>query len=277
MNESPTAKAAFAPAWPSLYSTSYSADSEVVPSYCRTKVFNHDLTIDQLEPLLEDCPIPGRTLRRVGGIAFLSAYAMTGISYLSALVIVRLHVPGDFPTYEEMDAGLQVLGLVSFAAAAIWFTGFVLDFVARKTWVAAVTSAWQFFDGHLVRTRDLPEDRQQSVNSLGRRLDGALKALDANDPAAKLLDLAALAAIGRYFELPVTSGDARRIAQSEVVDPTVQQVRDTYESATAAEKASLQAAKDAVGAVEDYVVKVKAAAADQEIIELAKTIDRSRS
>jgi len=281
MNENSTAKAAFAPAWPSLYSTSYSAGSVIMPSYSRTRVFNHDLTTDQLKPLLEDCPVPGRELRRIGFWCAFGTYGLMFVLWLGFWATARLRgVHFDFTTRPvvaaadtaSLDAGSAVIVGVMLAAAAVWLTGTVLNFVARKKWAAALIATWKLHDGHIVRTRDLPEERQQSVNRLGRLLDSALEALDANEPTAGLLNLAARAAIGRYFELPVTSEDERCIAQSSVSDSTVQQVRDTYEAATSTEKASLHAAEDAVRAVQDYVVKVKAAAADQEIINLAKAI-----
>lgn len=272
MTETSSTKAAFAPARPSAYSTSYSAASEVFPSYSRTRVFNHDLTSDHLKPLLEDCPAPGRMLRRTGGVAFFGAYALLAISFLTALVMEWLHMAGDGPTYEEMDTGAQVLGLVTLAAAAAWLTGAALDFVARRKWVAALLSAWKLHDGHIVRVRDLPVERQRYVSGLGERLDGALEALDANDPAAVQLDAAARTAIVRYFELPVVSDTARRIAQSTVTDPTVQNVRDGYEAAMDAEKSSLLEAQSAVCTIEAFVQAAKVAAAKREIITLAQTI-----
>lgn len=277
MTDTAAAKAAFAPARPSAYSTSYSAASKAFPSYSRTRVFNHDLTTDQLKPLLEDCPAPGRRLRRIGGVTLFGAYALLAISLLTALIIERLHMTGGVLTYGEVDAGAQVLELATFAAAAAWLTGVVLDFVARRKWVAALTAAWKRYDGHIVRVRDLPAGRQWNVTSLGERLDAALKDLDANDPAAQHLNIAARAAIGRYFELPVISDETRRVARSAVTDPSVQQIHAGYKADTAAEKASLQDAQDAVRAVGAFVQAAKVAAANQEIITLARTIAGSRS
>jgi hypothetical protein len=278
MTEIPAAKAAFAPAWPYLYKA---PDTEFFGPYGHVSAFNRNLTADELKPLTDDCPAPGWILRKIAYWGVSGTSALTLALWLWIWATARLHgVRFDLmrgpatvtPETADLRSLITVVTVVWIAAAAAWVAGLVVDFIAWKKWGASVTAAWTRYKGRIVVTRDLPEERRKQVNLLGTRLDDALEKLDANDPGARPLSDAARGAISRLIDLPVIGEDARRVARSAVADASVQKIREEFEAATAKESALLQDAEDAVQTVQDYADKVRAAAAAQEIIELAKTI-----
>jgi uncharacterized protein (DUF697 family) len=280
MIEPSAAKTAFAPVWPRVFRAP--TGRQIIPPYGRVRVFNRDLSIEELEPLIESFPVPGRTLRRIGGYAFFSVclvhLALWVVTLLTALIFLGI----DVTESEEQNitafikatfSGAASLGgWVILAALVIGITGIAVDFIAWKKWGASLGGIWLRYKGRMVRTIDLPGRRKQKSDGLCRRLDSALKQMDSNSVEARLLDRAAREAIGRYIDLPVVSKDSRRVARSAVDDALVQKVREEYQAAEAAEAATLQEAEDAVLAVQAYVSEAKSAAADLETIELAKTI-----
>lgn len=280
MIEPSAAKAAFAPAWPYVYKVP--GRWQIFPPFGRVSVFNRDLTIEELKPLTEGFPVPGRILRLIGLYSFVVSGFLQAVLWLGTILIAFLFAGIEFSEADEQaitafvkstfSAAASLHGWAILAAILVGGAGIVVDFVAWKKWTAALTTAWERCEGRIVRTKALPGKRRQQVNSLGGDLDSALEQLDANDPGARLLMSNARDAIGRYIDLPVISKDSRRVARSAVNDGWVQKIRDAFEAAEAAETAALQEAEDAVLAVKGYVGEVKAAAAEREIIELAKTI-----
>jgi hypothetical protein len=280
MIEPSAAKTAFAPVWPRVFRAP--SGREVIPPYGRVRVFNRDLSIEDLAPLTESFPVPGRTLRLIGGYALLGVCLVHLGLWLVTLLAAVIFLGIDVSESEEQNitaffkatfSGAASLGgWVILAALVIGITGIVVDFMAWKKWAALLGDTWTRYKGRMVRTIGLPGRRKQKSDGLCRRLDSALNQMDANIVEARLLDRAAREAIGRYVDLPVVSKDSRRVARSAVEDALVQKVREQYEAAVAAEVAALQNAENAVLAVEAYVSGAKSAAAEQEIIELAKTI-----
>lgn len=279
MSEPSAVKAAFAPVWPRVYKAPTAG--QIIPPYGRARVFNRDLTVEELGPLTEDFPVPGRTLRLIGGYAFMGAGCVT-LALWTIMLIMAVLVDGiDFSETEEQgisafiqatfDFVASLTGWVILAAIAVGLVGIVIDIVAWKKWGASLTAAWGRYEGRLVRT-GVPGKRQPMVHRLCRRADAALKQMDAHSAGPRLLGSTARAAIGRFIDLPVPSKSSRRVARSAVDDVLVQKIRNEYEAAKAAETAALQEAEDAVVALEVYVSDAKAAAAEQEIIKLAKTI-----
>jgi uncharacterized membrane protein len=281
MIEPSAAKAAFAPVWPRVFRAP--SGKEVIPPYGRVRVFNRDLSIEDLAPLTESFPVPGRTLRLIGGYAFFGVCLVHLGLWLVTLLAAVIFLGIDVSESEEQNitafikatfSGAASLGgWVILAALVIGITGIVVDFMAWKKWAALLGETWTRYKGRMVRTIGLPGKRKQKSDGLCRRLDSALKQMDANIVEARLLDRAAREAIGRYIDLPVINKDSRRVARSAVQDALVQKVREEYEAAEAAEAVALQNAEDAVLAVQVYVSEAKSAAAEQEIIELAKTIN----
>ena len=274
MTETPVARAAFAPAWPYLYKAS--DGNGIIPRYGKVSVFNGDLTIDELKPLTESSPVPGRLLRRVGGCTFALSVPISFVLWLTAKITGEARILPDGAA-QDFHTAVDFFGTLALIGAIIGIAGIVVDIFAWKKWGKSLAAAWDRYEDRLVVTKALPEDRRQPVNCLGQRLDGALELLAWNDPVARQLDDAARAAIARYFELPVTSDDAARVARSTVTDPTVQYIRSEYVDAVATEKASLQDADDAVSAVESYVAAAKAEAAEREIVDLAKSLTEAGS
>jgi hypothetical protein len=280
MIEPSAAKTAFAPVWPRVFRAP--SGKEVIPPYGRVRVFNRDLSTEDLAPLTESFPVPGRTLRLIGGYAFLGVCLVHLGLWLVTLLAAVIFLGIDVSESEEQNitafikatfnGAASLGGWVILAALVIGITGIVVDFMAWKKWAASLGDTWTRYKGRMVRTIALPGRRKQKSDGLCRRLDSALNQMDANSVEARLLDRAAREAIGRYIDLPVIGKDSRRVARSAVEDALVQKVREQYEAAVAAEAAALQSAENAVLAVEAYVSEAKSAAAEQEIIELAKTI-----
>jgi hypothetical protein len=274
------ARTAFAPVWPRVFRAP--SGKEVIPPYGRVRVFNRDLSIEDLAPLTESFPVPGRTLRLIGGYAFFGVCLVHLGLWLVTLLAAVIFLGIDVSESEEQNitafikatfSGAASLGgWVILAALVIGITGIVVDFMAWKKWAALLGETWTRYKGRMVRTIGLPGKRKQKSDGLCRRLDSALKQMDANIVEARLLDRAAREAIGRYIDLPVINKDSRRVARSAVQDALVQKVREEYAAAEAAESVALQNAEEAVLAVQAYVSEAKSAAAEQEIIELARTI-----
>ncbi|GAA4033088.1 hypothetical protein GCM10023063_15630 [Arthrobacter methylotrophus] len=273
MTETATAKAAFAPAWPYLYKAP--AGNRITAPYGQSSAFNRDLTVDELKPLTDSFPVPGRKLRLIGGYTFLGSYLAGVALWFATTVMEDSHaLPNDFA--KQLHAGVEVFGALVLIGAALGIAGIVTDLIAWKKWGKVLEGAWGRYEGRIVRTRSLPKGRREQVNLLGQRLDGVLEQLDGNDPMACQLDADARSAIGQYIDRPALSKDARRVARSAVADARVQQVRDEYEAAVAAENVTLQIAEKAVEAIQDYAAEVNAAVAEQEIIELAVALSAGR-
>lgn len=286
MTEPSTAKADFAPAWPYVYDVP--GPTSIVPPYERVSAFNHSLTAEQLKPLTDKFPAPGRRLFRTAGIAYMWVWALQ-----TGLWLVTLIMDGIFSGAEvSEDEHRKITDIVhgtfgTVVSVGFWATivalllavlGAVQYFVAWTKWRASLAAAWEQYDGRIVRTRDLPSKRRETVSGLGSRLDPAMKRLDALNLLHCHLVADATYAIGRYIDLPSLGKDSRRVAESDVEDESVQKVRDGYETATAAEKVTLEVAEMAVLAIETCARGVKAAASEQKIIDLAKSIlERSAS
>lgn len=274
MTDYPAAKAAFAPVWPRVYKAP--AGKELIPPYGRVRVFNRDLTIAELEPLIESFPVPGRTLRRIGGYTFVSVGVLSLVLWLATLTAALIFSGTEVSEADEQNitdfikatfsAAASLGGWAALAAIGPVVAGIAVDFVSWKKWGDALAVMWGRYEGRMVRTVGLPGQRKQKSDNLCRRLDKALKQLDAHDPAARSLDSTARQAISRYIDFPVTTRASRRVSESTVDEASIRQIREEYEAATAAETAALEHAESAVLAVEESANQAKAAAADQEII-----------
>lgn len=255
---------------------------EIIPPYRRGLIFNRDLTAEELRSLTDSFPVPGRILRVVGGYSLMASWFLYGGLWLAILLAAAVADVFNVEVTDEhsvsaliadvLIGGSAIAGLIALPAIVVAAAGILVDFISWKRWGVELAATWERYAGRVVPTKSLPGSRRSQVDSLGGRLDAALKKLAPADPVARQLDSAARQAIGDYIDLPIPSKEARRVARSTSTHETVQQIRSQYEASQAAEVVALQAAEGAVLAVRDYAGAVKAAAAEQEIVELAKTV-----
>lgn len=257
MSEPSAARAAFAPVWPRIYKAP--AGKELIPPYGRVRVFNRDLTVRELGPLTETFPVPGRTLRRIGGYMLFGA-CLTNLALLLVALLADFLFSGIEVTESAEHTIVAIINYAFSGAASLsaWVipasivigaAGIAVDFVAWKKWGTSLAVAWDLYEGRLVRTTGLPAPRKQKSDGHCRRLDAALQKLDSNSAGACLLASAARDAIGRFIDLPVISEESRRVSD----DTSAQKLRKNYEATAAAENAALLEAEDAVLAVEGLV------------------------
>ncbi|MBG0738779.1 hypothetical protein IV500_05015 [Paeniglutamicibacter antarcticus] len=281
MIKSPATKPAFARAL--AYGYKAPSGTEIIPPYGREIIFNRDLTGEELRQLTDSYPVPGRTLRLVGGYSFLASCFIPGVTWIEVLLgatiadatdvrwITEQEVPGLLNTLFSFTAIVSGwLGLLAIVVAA---TGIVTDFVAWKKWGVELSATWARYAGRVVSTKGLPTNRKQAVETFAGRLDSALKKLDPADPVAQRLDAAARQAIGFYIDLPVMSEHMRNETAS-----ADDQIRDPDGASPAAEAEARQAAGAAVFAVREYARKARPAAADPESIASSQvTTDKASS
>lgn len=276
----------FAPVWPFAYEAPNALQTILPPG--RVSVFNRGLTTDELKPLTEDFQTPCGKAFKVVGQVFLWLFCVQGLFWAALLILDLLfnleppraevqawiteHVINTLKAFRDID--FMVLAVMVPVLAVLY----AIHFVAWRTWRKSVAAAWERAGNRLVRTRNLPANRREQVNHLGADLDAALRRLDPENPDHRRLVTEAVAALGRYIDLPVPSEEARSVAKSKSQDPAVQKVREEYEAVVAAEKAALKEAEAAVLAVETLSREVKAAKDEQKIIGIAQALlERSGS
>lgn len=282
MTESKPSKADFAPAWPFVYKVP--GRWRIVPPFDRVSVFNRSLTVDQLKPLTERFRPAGSRLLKVAAYLLFGSGVVPIVIGLVALLLDAIYSIVEVSESTEqqivtallavLNAAPRVVHWASAASLLLLIACSVRYVLAWKEWRTSLTAAWNRYEGRIVRTKDLPRRRREKVNALGSRLESAMPQLDALNMAHCHLVADATLAIGRYIDLPTLSKDSRKVAQSEVQDESVQKVRDAYDAAEAAEKAALEDAENAVMAIEACVDRIKAAAAERQIVDLAKALLR---
>ncbi|QOD06037.1 hypothetical protein [Pseudarthrobacter sp. BIM B-2242] len=286
MTDKAASRPRFARIWPFVHEVPNGLQT-ILP-VGRVSVFNRGLTTEELKPLTESFQTPCGKAFKVVGQVFLWVFCAQGLMWAGLLgldLLFNLEPPR--PEVQAwitehltntLNAARAIDFMVLAAMAPVLAVLYTIHFVAWRKWRASVAAAWEQAGNRLVHTRNLPGSRRVQVDHLGGKLDPAVRRLDPENEEHCRLVTEAVAAIGRYIDLPIPSEEARSVAKSKSQDPAVQKVRAEYEAAVAAERAALQEAEAAVLAVETLAGEVKAAKAEQKIIGIAKTIlEGSRS
>lgn len=282
MTEPSMAESTFAPASPLVKKP---RPPHIIPVHDRVRVFNRDLSKEDLAPLTSTSRVPGRPVRRIAGYLLLvygtvvlGALLGTGLTAFLA-DRVQLADTDEHRIASAVTGTLDVLAFlnpwIAVIAIVMGATGLILDYIAYQEWLRFLTTEWHRIEGHLVLIQELPGNKRYRVRDLVDRLDNALREMDPTDPEARAAVEEAHSAISRFIDLPAVRKGSRKVALSSVDNVWVQKVREQFQTAAAAEAKALEGADNAIVAVEKFVQAAKAAAKERKIIELAKTIVES--